>query len=69
MGNDCAAATGSRIAVDIKGVGPRDLSSSSLGDDVTGALALAVNIGLKGLGVSGKFCETTGVTADRLGSP
>ena len=51
-------------------MGTRDLSWSSAGwSDMAGALGLADNIGLKGLGVSGNSCETMGLSADRVPSP
>lgn len=70
LGNSCAAGTDSRIPADIEGVGTRDLLRSSAGwNDMAGALGLADNIGLKGLGVSGNSCETMGLSADKVASP
>ena len=67
MGISCAAGTDSRITAAIEGGGTRNLFWLSAG--WTGALGLADSIGLKGLGVSGKFCETIGLSADRVASP
>jgi len=69
LGKSCAAGTDSRITADIEGVDTRDLSLSSAG--WAGAFGRADNMGVKGLGVSGKLCEeeTIGFSPDRVASP